>query len=205
MEKPVTGYLDRKSAEKIAVLLRSGGIAVLPTDTVYGFHCAASRIASVEKILDIKGEEKRGKGFILLACDLAMVDTLVSSWPADAREILSKAWPAPLTAILAASKRVGSLLTGDRTIAVRVPDLSELRMIIEMVGEPIISTSANKSGRKTATRIRDIQRAFPGLAAYMSRRGRGSALPSTVVDFSMSPPDLIRAGRYAWPPRKGNS
>jgi tRNA A37 threonylcarbamoyladenosine synthetase subunit TsaC/SUA5/YrdC len=49
------------------------------------------------------------------------------------------------------------------------------------------------------TRIADIRRAFPGLGGYLSQRGRSSVLPSTIVDFTVDAPILVRAGGYPWP------
>jgi tRNA A37 threonylcarbamoyladenosine synthetase subunit TsaC/SUA5/YrdC len=49
------------------------------------------------------------------------------------------------------------------------------------------------------TEIAAIRKAFPGLGGYLSRRGRGSALPSTIVDFTVDAPILVRAGGYPWP------
>ncbi len=73
MEKPVIGFLDRFTIKQVKIIIRAGGIAVLPTDTLYGFHCAASRLDAVERIRLLKGKGT-GTGFILLASDLDMVD-----------------------------------------------------------------------------------------------------------------------------------
>lgn len=202
MEKPITGYLDRRNIITVTAVLRSGGISVLPTDTLYGFHCKASALDAIRTILNIKGERKKS-GLILLAHDIRLVDELVSRWPGDSRPTLSRLWPASLTAILPSSATVHTVLSRRGRIAVRIPDHKELRTLISMVGEPLVSTSVNISGRNPMTRMREIKKAFPGLHAYVSRRGRASGLPSTVVDFSVTPPRLIRAGRYAWPPGKG--
>lgn len=171
---------------------------MLPTDTIYGFHCAVSNRRAIEMILDLKGRRARS-GFILLAADEAMADTLVARWPGESRSMLIRIWPAPLTAILPARKTLSAILAPGGKVAVRVPARADLRALIERIGEPIVSTSANLSGREPMTRIADIRKAFPGLGGCLSRRGRSSALPSTIVDFTVDPPLLVRPGGYRWP------
>jgi L-threonylcarbamoyladenylate synthase len=200
MEKPVTGYLDRRVMRTVADLLRGGAVAVLPTDTLYGFHCLASNTASIVKIVHLKGRSG-GSGFILLASGVEMADALVDSWPFESRSMLNGVWPAPLTAILPGAERVPDVLTPGGTVALRVPDHAALRELISIVGEPLVSTSVNRSGSDPLMRIDEIRAGFPGLAAYCSQRGRGRVLPSTIVDFTRSPPRLIRTGRFPWPPR----
>jgi L-threonylcarbamoyladenylate synthase len=195
MPLPEAGYFSRAAIEKIAAILAAGGVAVLPTDTIYGFHCAASCAAAVQRIRKLKGKDGES-GFILLAADSAMVDELVAGWPGSSKKLLSSLWPAPLTAVLPARKELSPIFAPHGRVAVRVPAHRELRSLIALLGEPIVSTSVNISGRKPMTRIAEIRRAFPGLDAYISRKGGPALLSSTVVDFTVHPPRLVRAGRH---------
>jgi L-threonylcarbamoyladenylate synthase len=130
---------------------------------------------------------------------MEMADSLVARWPGGSRSLLSGIWPAPLTAILPARKAVPEILASRRSVALRIPAHEELRALVEALGEPLVSTSVNIVGRAPVTRIAEAQRAFPGLDAYLSRRGRATALPSTVVDFRFGEPRLIRRGVFRWP------
>jgi len=195
---PLSGFLDGGRLRAAAAVLAAGGIAILPTDTLYGFHCAASKLDSVRRIRGMKGRGE-GSGLILLAADLAMVDAMVSRWPGRSRATLGGIWPAPLTAILPSSRAVSRALAPRGAAAVRVPGRPELRALIRALGEPIVSTSVNITGRKPMRNIAEIRARFPGLDAYLSQRGRPSALPSTVIDFTAVPPRLVRAGKYPWP------
>jgi len=183
----------RIEKRKILTQISRGAVYIHPTDTIYGFHCASTRLDAVEKIRRLKMRGRR-TGFILLASDLRMVDGMVESWPGESRKLLACIWPASLTAILPASERIPRILSLRGKVAVRVPDLKELRMLIRAVGEPIVSTSVNVTGTRALTRINDIKEAFPGIDAYVSQRGRPSSSPSTVVDFTVFPPCPIRIG-----------
>src|SRR5262249_25563647 len=148
---------------EIAQLLIGGGIVLMPTDTIYGLHAlpkASSRIAEIKE----RGEAKR---FVTLA---ASADQLAIDVP----DVLPTIWPAPLTAVLR---------RGAWTIAVRVPDLSWLRRLLEETG-PLISTSANKSGEAP---VRDpfelpstLLERIDGLVDGGRRDGKASA----IVDFT---------------------
>jgi len=196
---PPAGYLCRATIPAVAALLASGGVAVLPTDTIYGFHCSASIPEAVERIRGLKGRGA-GEGFILLAADTKMADSVVARWPGSSRALLAEIWPAPVTAILPARMGLDPHLAPRGSVAVRVPAHRELRSLIRRLGGPVVSTSVNISGCPPVTRIADARRRFPGLDAYISRRGRQSAFPSTIVDFRFGTPRLVRAGVYPWVP-----
>lgn len=196
MEKPVKGYLEGGNIDKAAAALRAGGIAVLPTDTIYGFHCVYSNRSSIDRIRRIKGRE-RSTGFILLASSLGMADRLVAKWPAGARDILASLWPAPLTVILPASKDIPAALRPGGGVAVRIPGLDSLAALIKKTGEPLVSTSVNLSGQPPLNRIAGIRASFPGLDAYISRKGSGGRIPSTLMDLTGRRARIIRPGVIA--------
>ncbi len=196
METAVTGYLERAMIRCVADILLSGGIVVLPTDTIYGLHCIASRPDAIDRILALKGRTK--PGFIALASDLEMADSMVREWPGASRALLAKIWPAPLTAVLPASSDVSTVLSPRGAVAIRIPAFDELRSVGRTVGEPLVSTSVNVSGREPLTRIGEIMTEFPGLGAYIAQRGRPRTIPSTIVDFTAGRPRVVRKGSYRW-------
>lgn len=196
MEKPVEGCLEGRNIDAVAARLRSGGVAVLPTDTIYGFHCVYSNRSSLDRIRRLKGRSESA-GFILLVSSLEMADRLVESWPSGARDILGALWPASVTAILPASKMIPAALRPKGGVAVRMPAMPSLLALIGKTGEPLVSTSANRSGQPPVNRIGEIERTFPGLDAYVSRRGPGSRIPSTVIDITGKEPHMVRPGRSA--------
>ena len=109
MEEAVKGYLEGWNIDAVAAKLRSGGVAVLPTDTIYGLHCVYSSRSSLDKIRRLKGRSE-STGFILLVSSLEMADRIVRKWPAGSRDILGSLWPAPVTVILPASKKIPAAL-----------------------------------------------------------------------------------------------
>ena len=130
----VAGAPTDEQLDQIASLLRSGGIVVLPTDTIYGLHGLpgeAERIAAIK----YRDEEKR---FLMIAASIEQLRSI----GVDVPSMLNEIWPAPMTAVLR---------RGASTIAARVPDLKWLRDLLERTG-PLISTSANRSGEPPISR-----------------------------------------------------
>jgi tRNA threonylcarbamoyl adenosine modification protein (Sua5/YciO/YrdC/YwlC family) len=174
----LAGAPTESQIDEIAALLRSGGIVLLPTDTIYGLHALAND-ASSAKIAAIKARDAE-KRFVMIAASVAQLETI----GADVPSMLNNIWPAPLTAILR---------RGTGTIAARVPDLKWLRDLLERTG-PLISTSANRSGEPPIT-IADalpdeLLRAIDGVVDAGPRNGK----PSAIVDFTETEPRFIREG-----------
>ncbi|HXH40215.1 MAG TPA: L-threonylcarbamoyladenylate synthase [Thermoanaerobaculia bacterium] len=165
--------------DELAGVLRAGGIALIPTDTIYGLHAVATDQRAMARITAMKG---RGddKPFVVIASSIDQLRALGATVPEELRRI----WPAPLTAILAA---------GGSTIAVRIPDLPWLRALLDRTG-PLVSTSANRSGEPPVTSPQalseDMQNGLDGLLDQGSRKGR----PSTIVDLTGAEPRLLREG-----------
>ena len=193
MEEPLRGRLEGKNIDRAAGILRSGGVAVLPTDTIYGFHCACSSREAIDRIIRLKGRRKSA-GLILLASSPGMAEKLVSKWPPGAEKGLRTVWPAPVTAILPASEDLPVVLRPKGKVAVRVPDMPELLRLIRRAGEPLVSTSVNRTGEPPLNSMAAILREFSGLDAYLGRIRPGGRAPSTIVDLTGKRPEIVRQG-----------
>jgi L-threonylcarbamoyladenylate synthase len=172
--EPSEGVLD-----EIAAMLSADGVALLPTDTIYGLHALAINEEAVARIRSMK-ERGDDKPFVVIAASAGQLEQLGAAIPDVLREI----WPAPLTAILA---------SGATTIAARVPDLAWLRVLLDRTG-PLISTSANRSGEPPITTPQmlagDLLEALDAVLDAGPREGQ----PSTIVDFTGDEPRIVREG-----------
>ena len=112
---------NEKGIEKTWQVIKKGGIAIFPTDTVYGIGCNPYNINAVKKIYEIKSREKI-KSLPVLAYSLDIVKeiTCIDSFT---EKIIKKYWPGPLTLILKLTdKKLKKSLKLDKKIAVRIPD-----------------------------------------------------------------------------------
>jgi L-threonylcarbamoyladenylate synthase len=175
----VDGEPSEDVLDEIAEVLRAGGVALLPTDTIYGLHALAQDESAVARIRSMK-ERGDDKPFVVIASSTEQLERLGVTIPVALREI----WPAPLTAILA---------SGEKTIAARIPDLPWLRSLLSRTG-PLVSTSANRSGEPPITTPEmlagDLLERLDALLDAGPREGQ----PSTIVDFTGDEPRMVREG-----------
>lgn len=175
----VDGEPSEVVLDEIADVLHAGGVALLPTDTIYGLHAMAANEQAVTRIRSMK-ERGDDKPFVVIASSVEQLKNLGATIP----DALGDIWPAPLTAIVAA---------GGRTIAVRIPDLPWLRALLDRTG-PLVSTSANRSGEPPITEpemlAADLRESLDALLDAGLRDGQ----PSTIVDVTGDEPHMIREG-----------
>ena len=125
-------------------ILKNNGVIVYPTDTIYGFGCDITSKTAIERIYKIK--QKKAIGFSFIVPDLKEIAkyAIVSDY---AYKIMKRLLPGPYTFIFKATKLVPKqLIPQKRTVAIRIPDNKVCLDIIKMLGNPILTTSANVSG-----------------------------------------------------------
>jgi len=149
---------ERGAAEKALYRAKNavleGKILIYPTDTVYGIGGDALNPDVVKKVRKIKGMEEN-KPVSVMMSDLSMIEEYceVGLWE---EIILKKYLPGPFTFIL--KKRKEMPVSKDKTIGVRVPEFEFCNRLSEEVGRPIISTSANRSGKSAPTTFQEIEK-----------------------------------------------
>ena len=175
----VGGEPSADMLDEIAGVLRAGGVALLPTDTIYGLHAVATNEQAVARIRSMK-ERGDDKPFVVIASSIDQLETLGATIPDTLRQI----WPAPLTAIVA---------SGAKTIAARIPNLTWLRALLDRTG-PLISTSANRSGEPPITAPEMLANDLLEVLDCLFDAGPREGQPSTIVDFTGGEPRIVREG-----------
>jgi L-threonylcarbamoyladenylate synthase len=184
------------ASDLVVRTLRDGGVVILPTDTIYGFSTPLSSESGIRRIAAIKGNGEE-RQFLFLASSVAMVERYIHSWGCTDRALMEDIWPAPLTAVLPAG-RICPIWVG-RTIALRVPAYPALADIIDRVGEPIVSTSVNRSGEPPLADIETIEAIYGHQVDLLVEDNVATEhVASTVVDFTGDVPVLLRQGEYYW-------
>lgn len=187
---------EERKIDHIVGVLKAGGLIICPTDTIYALSCDIFNHKALEKIQRLKGGKKKGLNYSFICHDLsdiaeyAKVDT-------PAFKLMKKALPGPYTFILNASSRVPKILNAKKkTIGIRVPDNSIPRMIVEKLGNPIISTSVHDDEvHKYATDPEEIFDEFQDLVDIVIDGGFGDVTHSTIIDYTDDEPELIREGK----------
>ncbi len=150
--------LSRQRLDTAARMLLAGLVIAYPTESVYGLGCRADDPEAIARIIALKGRSA-AKGLILIAADIAQIEPLVELPNGPLRGEILGSWPGPVTWVLPARAGTQALLTGDRdTLAVRITAHPAARYLARRVGLPLVSTSANRSGRRPARSALEVRR-----------------------------------------------
>ncbi len=173
--------------------LRSGGVVVYPTDTVYGLGCDITQKRAVEKIIRIKGRDPK-KPMSFVCSDLTHISRYarVSNF---SYRILKRHLPGPYTFILEASREVPKmLLTRQKTVGIRVPDHAVALALVAELGNPVLSTSANPSGGDPLNDPAEIRTVLGKQVDLILDSGVLPRMPSTVVSLVDDRVQVLREG-----------
>lgn len=163
----------------------------MPSDTIYGLSGRVLDKAAVERIYKVK-ERDADKPFVILISSIKMLDLL--SIDREEAKLAEKYWPGPLTIICKAPAAPAWLHRGAESLAVRVPDHSELLKLIEQTG-PLVSTSANKQGDATFKSAQEAQKVLgESLDFYIDKGRLDSTRPSTIVRVEKGQLKVVRQG-----------
>lgn len=183
----------------VARHLGAGRLLAYPTETVYGLG-SRSVERDVRELVRLKGR-KEGKPFLLLIAHRRMAEAHGLRFNEAANAMAETYWPGPLTLVLPGGEgKLPDRLRGpEGGIAVRWTGHRGMARLIDELGEPITSTSANQPGGPTAPGVEAIQAAFAdavreGLLLILDGGALGNVPPSTVIDCTGPVPRLIREG-----------
>ena len=189
-----------KDVNRVADMLNSGAIVIIPTDTLYAFVCSMAFKKSVETIASLKGFSLKKAKYSMLCSSLSQMSKYVRPVERDTFQVLKDCLPGPYTFIMDANNDVPrNYLNPNRTIGVRVPDNNICRSIVEAVGNPLIGTSVRTLDKDVESEyLTDpelIHELFGRQVDLVVDGGIGEAEPSTVVDCSGGGMELIRQGK----------
>lgn len=180
---------------RAAAALRDGGLVAFPTETFYGLGAAALDPAAVARIFALKARPE-SKPVLVLVDSATMVQTVAADVPAQARALMARHWPGALTLVLRAAPGVPVGLTaGTGTIGVRLSAHPVARALVQALGQPVTAPSANPAGLAAPSTADAVVAYFPeGLALVLDGGPTAGGPPSTVLDVTVDPPRVLRAG-----------
>ncbi|HVH41412.1 MAG TPA: L-threonylcarbamoyladenylate synthase [Labilithrix sp.] len=183
---------EPRKIQRAVQALAAGEIIGYPTDTVYGLGCDIANKKAADRLYQIK-EMDRAHPLAFICPDLseiakyAIVDNQIY-------RVLRRFLPGPYCFILEATREVPRLLqTKRKTIGIRIPNHEVVRRLARDLGRPVISTTAAKAGAEPHVDPSEIDDDFPGLGLVLDG-GAGGVVPTTVVDLTVQPPQVLREG-----------
>lgn len=174
----------RDDAADLRAWLRRGGIIAYPTESCYGLGCDPSNPRALQRLIRLKGRST-GRGMLLIADRFKRLKPFVRPLHAPDLARMQHSWPGPVTWVVPASAACPPLLTGGRpTIAVRVTAHPVAAQLCRSLGMALVSTSANKSGKKPAKTAAECRRIFGARVRVIAGRVGRRRRPSTLIDLA---------------------
>ena len=182
-----------ESLRKAVEVVRSGGIVLYPTDTIYGLGCDPFSARAVKRLTELK-RRVDARAYLVLVREPGDAAGLASRIPEQFYFISQRIWPGPITMIFDKDALEEPFLGSD-SIGIRCPRWSFLREFLWLLGAPLISTSANLSGNAP---IRDpveaSQHFADGIDLFLDFGMLPHDRPSTILDIRTDPPRIVREG-----------
>ncbi|MBA4251529.1 MAG: threonylcarbamoyl-AMP synthase [Chlorobiaceae bacterium] len=187
-DNPQSRYIN-----KAVEVLKSGGLVIYPTDTIYGIGCDIFNKEALEKLFYIK-QDASTKLFSFICADLKDISKYakVSDF---AYRSMKKFLPGPYTFVLPAAKEIPKKLWSKRhTVGIRVPNNNVTLSLVRELGNPIISTSVTNRLGDILNDPTEIKLIFNSQVDLMLASGILTNKPSSVIDLSGDEPEVIRVG-----------
>lgn len=186
-----------REIEKVIKTLRTGGLIIYPTDTVYGLGCDITNMKALERVARIKGVKLEKSNFSFICHDLSNLSDYVKQIDTSVFKILKRALPGPYTFILPGAKTLPAPFKNKKTVGIRVPNNNIAQEIVRQLGNPIISTSIRDEDEiiEYTTDPELILEKWGHLVDLVIDAGYGDNEPSTVIDLSGEEPIVVREGK----------
>lgn len=183
----------KPNIKKAAQIVRSGGLAVYPTETVYGLGCNPLDAEAVKRLLDVKGE--RNKPLPILASSIGDADNiaLISK---NGKRLASKFWPGPLTMVFPKKPVLPDIVTfGLDSVGLRIANNDVALDLIRLSGGLLVGSSANRSGEAPPRAVQELSEELKKLVDVVLDGGAAAqGVPSTVADLTQEKPRILRGG-----------
>ncbi|MFI5253193.1 MAG: L-threonylcarbamoyladenylate synthase [Bacteroidota bacterium] len=186
---------DEAIIAEAAEILRTGGLVAFPTETVYGLGADALNASAVKNVFTVKGRPADNPLIVHIG-SIEQAEQLCLEITADAKLLMTRFWPGPLTVVLKARQVIPIVVTGGLdTVALRMPDHRVPLALIKKLGGGIVGPSANISGRPSPTTARHVYDDLNGKIPMILDAGPTIiGVESTVIDVTHKPGVILRMG-----------
>lgn len=193
-------YEDKPSEtaiKKVVEVLKNGGLVIYPTDTVYGLGCDITNSRALEKLSKIKGVKLEKANFSFVCSSLSNISDYVKQIDTPTFKILKRALPGAYTFILPGNNDLPKDFRKKKTVGIRVPDNNIAIQIVEMLGNPIVSTSIHDEDEviEYSTDPELIFEKWQNQVDLVIDGGYGENIASTIIDLTGHEPIIIREGK----------
>lgn len=188
---------DQKRIQQVVDALKNGAVIIYPTDAVYSIGCDLMNHRAVERVAKIKGISVEKANFTLICADLSNLSTYTKPIGNSVFRLMKQVLPGAFTFILNASYEVPKIFQSKKkTVGIRVPDNDIVKQIVELLGNPIISTSVHDDDEviEYTTDPELIFEKYQSQVDLVIDGGYGHTEATTIIDCTSGEPEIIRQG-----------
>lgn len=186
-----------KEVAQVVRIIKSGGLVIYPSDTVYALGCDITNNRALEKVAKIKGVKLAKANFSFVCKDLSNLSDYVKQIDTATFKLLKRALPGPYTFILPGNNNLPTVFKKKKEVGIRVPDNAITQAIIDQLGNPIVSTSIYDEDEviEYMTDPELIFEKWQDKVDVVVHGGYGGNVASTIIDLTGGEPILIREGK----------
>lgn len=189
--------INQKTIREIVQVLRKGGLAIIPTDSIYAVVGDLNHRSVMDKICKLLGKKPNKANLSILCTNLSNLSEYTTPISNTTYKLMNRVLPGPFTFILKANSNVPKIFRQNKkTIGIRVPDNAICQAIIEELGNPLVSSSihAEDEIQKYLTEPEEIFEVWQGKVDCIIDGEAGENIGTTVIDASESEMELVREG-----------
>ncbi len=184
---------DPTALDRAADVIHTGGLIILPTDTVYGVAADVSQPDAVARLYEVK-QRPPDKAIPILLSDFNHIRRVAQHVPPAVHKLADAFWPGPLTIAVPKWPIIPDIISALPTVGVRIPDHDGARAVIRACGGALAVTSANLSGGPNPLTAEEAARLGEGVDLLLDGGTCPGGQPSTVVDISEGELRIVRVG-----------
>jgi len=188
---------NSRHIKQVVDMLKNGAVIIYPTDTVYGLGCDIFNAKAVQRVAQIKGIKLEKSNFSFICPDLSNLSHFTKPISNATYKVMKRNLPGPFTFILSASNEVPKLFKSKKkTVGIRIPDNNICREIVNLLGNPIMTTSIKDDDEviEYSTDPELIHEKYDKLVDAVIDGGYGNIEASTVIDATCDDFEIIRQG-----------
>jgi L-threonylcarbamoyladenylate synthase len=187
---------DPTAREHAAGVLQDGRLVVAPTDTTYGLLADAFQLDATQRVFDVRRADRRHPLSVLVR-NPRQLGGLVKEQTEAAQRLMAAFWPGALTLVFRSNEALAwDLGDAQGAVAIRMPDEPFLYDLVADVG-PLACTAAVTAGAAPPSTVEDARASLADRVALYIDGGERSGKPSTIVDVTRDPVDVLRVGAVA--------
>lgn len=187
---------NRRDIAQVVDILKSGGVIIYPTDTLYAFACDMNNAEAVKRICRLKNIDPETALFSIVCNGISQI-SLFTTINNAAYKMLKGCLPGPFTFIFKGNRELPGILKRRKQVGIRVPDNNIAQAIVEELGHPILSSSIpiNEDEPEYSTNPELIEESFSDMVDIVIDGGMGGTEPSTIIDCTGDEPVEKRKGK----------